>query len=464
MPVDILTKEQRRNYGRYTEDPSPAQLARYFHLDDAHMKSVLKCRGDHNRLGFALQLGTVRFLGTFLRNPTDVPEVVADYLFKQLGITDKAYLIRYSIGKTRWDHANEIKRHYGYHDFSDPQEYFSLVRWLYTRAWISNERPSMLFDLATARLVERKVLLPGASVLARLISRVRSRVATRLWQTLCSLVSQEQSVKLESLLVLSEGSRQSSLDRLRHAPTRVSGPALADALSRLEEIHTLGVADLSLVGIPQSRLKALARHAAAVRAQAIARMPEERRIATLLTFARAFEVRAMDDALDLLDLLITELLRNAKNSGQKERLRTIHDLDAAALRLKQACDILLDEIHNDTSIRSIVFALIPKEELLEAATTVGMLARLPDDNYYPELINSHRRLRRFLPNLLRTITFSGTQSGQPILNAMQFLATIEHQRRLDMSQAPLEVVLELGAAGSQVPADRSIVGHTHYAC
>ncbi|WP_369750690.1 DUF4158 domain-containing protein [Anabaena sp. PCC 7108] len=146
-----------------------------------------------------------------------------------------------------------------------------LVRWLYGRAWVGSESPSVLFDLVTARLVEHKILLPGVTVLERLVASVRERTAKRLWRILSKFPSSAQQEKLEALLVPDEKTWYTPLDQLRRAPTRHSSPALINALNRLVKLRSLGINTLNFSGIPASRLKALARHAATIRVQAIGR-------------------------------------------------------------------------------------------------------------------------------------------------------------------------------------------------
>jgi Domain of unknown function (DUF4158) len=61
----------------------------------------------------------VRWLGTFLEDPLDVPGEVLDFIAGQLGMTDPSQVKRYTEReKTRFDHHWEFRRARGYREFA----------------------------------------------------------------------------------------------------------------------------------------------------------------------------------------------------------------------------------------------------------------------------------------------------------------------------------------------------------
>ncbi|MDF4805736.1 Tn3 family transposase, partial [Vibrio parahaemolyticus] len=191
------------------------------------------------------------------------------------------------------------------------------------------------------------------------------------WKKLAALPNQWQKAQLLALLEVPEGQRLSQLELLRKGPTTISGPSVLSALSQYSTLRSLEISKLNFTDLPLIQLRNLARYAGMVSVKYISRMPEERKLAVLTAFVKAQEIIALDDAIDVLDLLITDITREAKKIGQKKRLRTLKDLDRAALLLARACSVLLDEKTGDTELRTSIFKRVSEENLLESVEKIN---------------------------------------------------------------------------------------------
>jgi hypothetical protein len=111
-----------------------------FFIDDADRALIARRRGDHTRLGLALQLTTVRYLGTFPPEPLDVPTVVLERLAGQRQIADPSCVKRYTERRTTpFEHREEMKAAYGLREFAEAEAEFA--QWARSRAWNTGRVP-----------------------------------------------------------------------------------------------------------------------------------------------------------------------------------------------------------------------------------------------------------------------------------------------------------------------------------
>jgi hypothetical protein len=338
MPVEFLTDDEAAAYGQYAGPPIQEDLDRVFFLDGDDLELVGRHRGEHMRAGFALQLTTVRWLGTFLEDPLDVSREVLECITGQLGMADPSQVKQYTEREnTRFDHQWEIRRARGYREFTGAEEEFS--GWVAARSRATGDGPKAIFADGLAWLRERKVLLPGVTTLARLVASVRDETTRQMWEELAALPGPVQRRALERLPEVPRGARVSDLERWRKGPApRGSGQSVVKYLDQVAEISGLGLAGLGIEAlVPPRRLADLARYGMTASVSLIRRHPEGRRIATLLATARLLEAKSVDDALEMLDLLMSaELVGRARTASDKDKARRHPRLARASARLAVA--------------------------------------------------------------------------------------------------------------------------------
>ena len=149
------------------------------HLSETDLAVIRRRTNPVTQLGYATQLVTVRAIGTFQPDPAVVPEPVVAAVARQLGIDDPGVLATYRDMPVRWRHTAEIRERYGYRDFAAQPGRFAFTAWLYRQAWADEVASSVLFRAAHRQLLARRILLPGQSVLMRLIATVRERATYR---------------------------------------------------------------------------------------------------------------------------------------------------------------------------------------------------------------------------------------------------------------------------------------------
>jgi TnpA family transposase len=448
MPVDFLSDEQVSRYRRFRDEVTVAELEEFFRLDAKARDALTSKRRPAIKLGWAVQWGTARMLGTFLPDtPLKVPGEVIAFAAEQLNIDPACapeYLTR---TKTAYEHSWEIRDLLELSEFSDRED--DVRSYVAARVWSTTEGPRALFDRARVFMLDEGILLPtGVTTLTRLISEVRQAENARLHHTLTERTPAQVRSSLRALLDVPQDARVSELERLRTPPVKASGRVLVKELDRVSEIGHLQAGTVDVAPVPPVKMASLARYGMASKAPTLRDLEGKRQTATLLATVRHLETSSVDDALDVLNLLITtNLLARAERAGKEEKLRTLPKLRRAARTMASAMEVLMsapqatdERVVSLSEVWNAIEEVVPRDKLAAAVETVTAFIPASDDDtdaeWRAELVKRYRTVQGFIELLLEVVDFRAVQAGQPVLAMVRTAAVMAKTRK---RYAPVDV-------------------------
>ena len=295
MPLGQLSRVERERFGRFPDSITGSDLRGFFGLTGPDAAFVLSRRGGANRLGLAVQLGCLRFLG-FVPKLESVPGEVIEFVARQLDVAPSLgdYGLRQ---QTRSDHLVELMDHLGFVAMGD-LEAKRLRSWL-VEPCMDHVKGSVLFEHACGWLRSERVMRPAVSAVERIIASAVVEADYETFRRIEGVLTPEVRARLDSLLVGGDEISTSRLLWLRHGVNSVSPAGVMTGLEKVGFLRSFGAADFDLSAISSNRVRHLARLARTASASHLSRYNDERRYAILAAFAATAVSDLIDETLDV---------------------------------------------------------------------------------------------------------------------------------------------------------------------
>jgi TnpA family transposase len=441
MPVSFLTDNERKQLQNFPTDISADDVNTFFTLSATDMTLVQKQRGPHNRLGFSLQLCTLRYLGFPLQKIMALPERVVSYVANQLNVT-AADLPKYgNRGPTRTVDAQAIQEYLGFRK-ATADDLHKVSDWLLERA-LEHDKPSLLLRLLSEKLYQEKIVRPGISLLERMVATARAKVQAETYKRLSPLITPESRRWLDSLLVSNETTHHTLISWIGKGITSNSAAAVVFCLEKLAFLREQHVDEWDMSPLTPNRLKFLATIAKRSTNQAMQRMPEERRYPIILAYLNQSLIDITDETIEIFDHCLWDCYNGAKNDLEAFKKEVYKSSNEKVRVLGEVGKLVLDPDIKDQELRESIFTYLPQGKLQSVIEECAKIVRPSNDKYYDFLSTRYSYLRQFVPKFLSGFEFHSNIADDPLSKAVTVLRTLNNskQRKLPDS-APLEFITD----------------------
>ncbi len=294
------------------------ELIRHYTFLEPDLSVIRQRRGDHNRLGFAVQLCCLRYPGFVLPPGMEPPASLLNVVGRQLRIEPGVWSQYAQRPQTRREHVVELQAWLGLTAFSI-SHYRRFVHQLAELAQ-QTDRGVILAETLVEMLRQQFIILPTIDVIERVCSEALTLGTRHVYETLNGPLTDYHHHALDGLLAIRQGTKSSGLIWLRQPPGPPKPKYVLAHLERLKIINELELPDGLERFIHQNRLLKLAREGGQMTAQHLRDLEPYRCYATLVAVILDTRATLIDEIIDLHDRFVGSLFSKAKR-GHADRFQ-----------------------------------------------------------------------------------------------------------------------------------------------
>jgi len=395
------------------------ELIRLFTLSIQDMAMIRQRRGAPNRLGFAIQLCSLRYPGQVI-GQNDIPDTrMLEVVSRQLGLNKELWVDYARRDETRREHLQVIMAVCGYHLFETP-EYRAMMNWLLPLA-LQSDQSMVLGHAVLKELRARRIIIPPLAVIERLCAETATRATRRIYAALTEPLTLSQRRQLDALFLPYENRSFSVLSWLR-LPVVATGPRhINSLLARLHKIRALNFAPGIEHAIHRNRLLKLARIAEQTSGQHMKRFEATQRYAHLVALLLETRASLTDEILAMHDRIMGKLFARAKRKHQETFLESAKSINEKMRIFAKVGRVLLDARKTGEDPFSAIEEVIPWETFEASVTGADGIVKPGMDDSLSLIGTSYSQIRRYAPLFLETFEFKAAPAAKPLLQAIHIL-------------------------------------------
>jgi TnpA family transposase len=443
MPIGFLTAAERDRLNCFPALIPDEDLRAFFLLSATDQQAINRQRDAHTRLGFALQLCALRYLGFAPDDLSTAPAEVVGYVARQLAVPPDVLPAYGQRIKTRTAHLQQVQAYLGFR-LATPLDLYALQTWLGERA-LEHDKPTLLFQLACDKLRREQLVRPGVTRLERLVATARQHAQGETFRRLTSCLTAERTTLLDNLLIPDPVTGRTPLNWLRRDVPTYTAPQLVDTLTKITFLCETGVATWDLTVLNPNRVKWLAQLGWKAPLHQLLRMEAERRYPILVAFLQQALVYHTNVAVELYEQCLWEYYSAAQNE-LKDLRQTIARSTNEKLRIFRALgEVLLDATIDDAAVRAVSFARVPEAVVQAAVAETAGLIRPRHDGAIDFFGTRYSTIRQFAPTFLQTLTFHAQGPEDTLLRAVEIIRRLDRPptRRPVPPDAPMDFVTDM---------------------